>query len=162
MKFSITSLVTSLVATMAFSAVATAQTAPGTGGGGGCDEACVTNVNQEGQPIGKGCVSGEEHNRTNCRATVTNCDTDPCEGFAAMTSSGSFLRNEPCQASLVAAARLATASQILLRAPRRVALAGNHRGIVQRLPEILENLLYDSKSFGIPTDAWFRYNVTSG
>lgn len=70
-----------------------AQELPGTGSG--CDQLCGT-VYQNGVPIGHSCVGGGDRNRTNCQATVEDCTTDPCGGFALLTSGGALLAVGTC------------------------------------------------------------------
>jgi hypothetical protein len=70
-----------------------AQELPGTGSG--CDQLCGT-VYQNGIPIGHSCVGGGDRKVTNCHATVDDCTTDPCGGFALLTSSGALLAVGTC------------------------------------------------------------------
>lgn len=65
-----------------------AQEAPGDGGG--CQDQCGT-VYRDGVPIGHSCTGGGNRNRTNCKATVEDCTTDPCGGFALLTADGAVL-----------------------------------------------------------------------
>jgi len=71
-----------------------AQVAPGTGG---CDELCGTLYNAQGNPIGHACTTGGDRNRTNCVATVSDCTTDPCGGFAMFSADGRVLTIGTCE-----------------------------------------------------------------
>lgn len=61
-----------------------------------CDQLCGTIV-VNGMPVGFGCTGGGDRNRTNCTATVEDCTTDPCGGFALLTSTGIVLDIGTCQ-----------------------------------------------------------------
>ena len=81
------------IALLASASYLQAQELPGTGSG--CDQLCGT-VYQNGVPIGHSCVGGGDRSRTNCQATVTECTTDPCGGFAVLNSSGVVLAVGTC------------------------------------------------------------------
>ena len=61
-----------------------------------CDQLCGAII-VNGVPIGFGCTGGGDRSRTNCRATVEDCTTDPCGGFALLSSTGMLLQLGTCQ-----------------------------------------------------------------
>jgi hypothetical protein len=98
-------LTTGLIVTLLLNSTGIqAQQSPGTGAG--CDALCGT-IYQNGIPVGHGCVGGGDRNRTNCVATENDCTTDPCGGFALVSSSGRLLAVGTCaERSIVESAPL--------------------------------------------------------
>lgn len=76
-----------VVGTLAGTAPARGQVLPGSGD---CDAQCVTVFDVNGIVIGHGCTGGGDRGRTNCVATVEDCNTDPCSGFAVIDASGAI------------------------------------------------------------------------
>ncbi len=71
-----------------------AQVLPG--GGGECDEQCITNYGPDGEVVGHGCIGGGDRGRKNCYATVGDCTTEPCGGFAIVDATGAVGPIQAC------------------------------------------------------------------
>jgi len=96
MRHTMTMVAVLAILTVGATASVQAQVLPG-GGGGDCDAQCVTVYDINGLVIGHGCIGGGDRGRTNCVATVGDCTTDPCQGFALADASGSILAIATCQ-----------------------------------------------------------------